>query len=68
MTWTFKEALESARAMLDRDYDWCRASLSLSYATETGWFYDLHIVELMGHIKRFETTFSVGTYEDLVKE
>lgn len=68
MTWTFADVLESARAMLDRDYDWRSASLSMSYDTNAGWFYDLHAVELMGHIERFETIFSVGTYEDLVNK
>jgi hypothetical protein len=65
---TFAEALEDARAFLDRYCDWGSASISMSYGPLTGWLYDVHAVMLMGHIERCEVTLSVGTYEDLVKE
>ncbi len=67
MSWTFADCLENARIMLDREYDWCTAELSMNYAPVTGWFFSVSGISLWGHIEPFECAFSVGTYEDLVK-
>lgn len=58
--WTFGEALVAARRMLDREYDWNEAAISMTYSPLTGWLISLDGVSLIGHIERIEVILGAG--------